>query len=384
MANLLDIREILDVNSFQKIQDDIAKATEFAMITVDYKGIPVTKHSRCSEFCRLIREQKEFSKLCEKCDSRGGLEAAREGSFYIYKCHRGLVDVAVPIIIDGQYLGAVMVGQVLLMDAYEKIPVLSFDKIKAVSEMMSHVSNYIVEEALLKRTQNEIYTKNIEIARAERSKLELEEEYKACQLKALQSQINPHFLFNVLNSIASLAIIEDAPKTQEVIYNLSYILRYTLKKANKIVRLSEEINHVKAYLEIQKVRFGERIQYNIDFDEEDSNVQIPFMALQVFVENAVLHGIEEKEQGGTINLSIKSRGEDMIITISDDGVGISVEKLCEIRNEIKSRDKLDLDKVGINNVNKRMFHYYGEEYSINIDSKVKKGTKVEIIIPRKL
>lgn len=182
----------------------------------------------------------------------------------------------------------------------------------------------------------------------------------------------PTFLFNVLNSIASLAIIEDAPKTQEVIYNLSYILRYTLKKANKIVRLSEEINHVKAYLEIQKVRFGERIQYNIDFDEEDSNVQIPFMALQVFVENAVLHGIEEKEQGGVINLSIKSRGEDMIITISDDGVGISVEKLCEIRNEIKSRDKLDLDKVGINNVNKRMFHYYGEEYSINIDSKVKR------------
>ena len=165
---------------------------------------------------------------------------------------------------------------------------------------------------------------------------------------------------------------------------MSYILRYTLKKANKIVRLSEEINHVKAYLEIQKVRFGERIQYNIDFDEEDSNVQIPFMALQVFVENAVLHGIEEKEQGGVINLSIKSKGENLVITIFDDGVGIPVEKICEIRNEIKSRDKLDLDKVGINNVNKRMFHYYGEEYSINIDSKVKKGTKVEIIIPRKL
>lgn len=410
MASLLDIREILDVNSFQKIQDDISRATEFAIITVDYKGIPVTKHSRCSEFCRLIREQKEFAKLCEKCDSRGGLEAAREGSFYIYKCHRGLVDVAVPIIIDGQYLGAVMVGQVLLenaedynleevltkeleydsmekekiLEAYEKIPVLSFDKIQAVSEMMSHVSNYIVEEALLKRTQNEIYKKNIEIARAERSKLELEEEYKACQLKALQSQINPHFLFNVLNSIASLAIIEDAPKTQEIIYNLSYILRYTLKKANKIVRLDEEINHVKAYLEIQKVRFGERIKYNIDFNEDDSNVQIPFMALQVFVENAVLHGIEEKEQGGTINLSISNKGDSMIITIIDDGVGIPVEKLCEIRNEIKSRDKVGFDKVGINNVNKRMYHYYGDDYIINIESKVKIGTKVEITIPRKL
>lgn len=410
MENLLDIREILDVDSFQKIQDDIAKATELAMVTVDYKGIPVTKHSKCSEFCKLIREQKEFSKLCEKCDSRGGLEAAREGNFYIYKCHRGLVDVAVPIIINDRYLGAVMLGQVLLEDsdnydlesvltkeleydiairdkiieAYKKIPSFSFEKIKSISEMMSHISNYIVEEAMLKNIQNEIYMKNIEIEKARRSNLELEEEYKECQLKALQSQVNPHFLFNVLNSIASLAIIENAPKTQEIIYNLSYILRYTLKKANKIVRLSEEINHIKAYLEIQKVRFGDRIKYSIDFNKEDLNVQIPFMALQVFVENAVLHGIEEKEQGGTVSILIKGNGDYIKITILDNGVGISSEKLCELKNDIKYREELNLDKVGINNVNKRMFHYYGEEYSINIDSKVKKGTKVEIIIPKKL
>lgn len=409
MINLLDIREILDVKSFQKIQDDISKATEFAMITVDYKGIPVTKHSRCSEFCSLIREKDEFAKLCEKCDSRGGLEAAREGSFYIYKCHRGLVDVAVPLIIEGQYLGSVMLGQVLveneedynleevltktleydseekekILKAYDKIPVLTFDKIKTIAAMMSHVSNYIVEEALLKRTQNEIYRKNIEIERAEKTKLELQEEYKDCQLKALQSQINPHFLFNVLNSIASLAIIEDAPKTQEVIYNLSYILRYTLKKANKLVKLEEEINHVKAYLDIQQVRFGERIKYNLVFDEEALDVQIPFMTIQVFVENAILHGIEEKEQGGRIDLTIKNEDDKIFIEIKDDGIGISVEKLCEIRNELKNKDKFNLDKVGINNVNKRMYHYYGDEYSINIDSKVKKGTKVYIKIPKK-
>ncbi|MGG5461379.1 sensor histidine kinase [Clostridium sp. B9] len=410
MASLLDIRDILDLKSFQKIQDDIAKATEFAIVTVDYMGIPVTEHSRCSEFCKLIRKKKEFSKLCEKCDSRGGLEAAREGSFYIYKCHRGLVDVAVPIIIEGQYLGSVMVGQVLvdneenynleevltntleydvkekeeILEAYNKIPVLSFEKIKSVSEMMSHVSNYIVEEALLKRTQNEIYKKNIEIAKAERTKFELEEEYKACQLKALQSQINPHFLFNVLNSIASLAIIEDAPKTQEVIYNLSYILRYTLKKANKIVRLDEEINHVKAYLEIQKVRFGDRIKYNLDFNENDINVQIPFMALQVFVENAVLHGIEEKEQGGSINMSIEDKGEKILVTISDDGVGISKEKLDEIREDLKRKEKFSLEKVGINNVNKRMYHYYGNDYDIKIESCVSEGTNVYITIPKKI
>lgn len=410
MASLLDIREIINVDTFQKIQDDIAKATESSIITVDYKGIPVTKHSRCSEYCTLIREKKEFSKLCEKCDSRGGLEAAREGKFYIYKCHRGLIDAAVPIIIDGQYLGAVMVGQVLLKDdeehdiervlvkdlkydadekeriikAYENIPILSYEKIKSISEMMSHISNYIVEEAMLKRTQNEIYKKNIEIATAERAKLELEEEYRAIQLKALQSQINPHFLFNVLNSISSLAIIEDAQKTSDVIYNLSHILRYTLKKANKIVKIQEEVDNIKAYLEIQKVRFEDRIRYKLEVEESVKNFQIPFLALQVFVENAVLHGIEEKEQGGYVNVLISSLGDKINIKIEDDGIGILENRLLQIREEIENRDKIGLEKIGINNVNKRMYYCFGDDYEIKIDSQISKGTEVNIIIPKKI
>lgn len=179
----MDLDYIINADAFQVIQDDIANATEIAIITVDYRGIPVTKHSRCSRFCESMRENPKYSNLCEKCDSRGGLEAARLQGPYIYKCHAGLVDFAAPIIIKGQYLGAVMAGQVLLPKDEEEelepivnekistldlskeeelnylfngLTTMTLDKVKAISKLMFHLSNYIVEEALLKISLNEL------------------------------------------------------------------------------------------------------------------------------------------------------------------------------------------------------------------------------------
>ena len=106
------LEEIINIESFQKIQDDIAKATDVAIIMVDYKGKPITSHSNCTKFCCMVREINEYSALCEKCDSRGGVESARIKEAYIYKCHKGLVDFAVPIIVRGQYLGAIIISSV--------------------------------------------------------------------------------------------------------------------------------------------------------------------------------------------------------------------------------------------------------------------------------
>lgn len=169
---------ILNIEKFQTIQDDIAKATDMAVITIDIKGNPVTKHSGCSSFCQKVRSNRELNKLCEKCDSRGGLEAARDQDAFIYTCHLGIVDIAIPIIVDDQYLGAIMAGQVRvqesdkdtfeqivsrkyqkdivnfpeLKDEYNKLPIMTIEKIEAVSHMINHLVNYIVEEALIKTT----------------------------------------------------------------------------------------------------------------------------------------------------------------------------------------------------------------------------------------
>ena len=406
----LYLNDVIDIDVFQKIQDDIAEATGVSIITVDYKGKPETKHSKCSEFCTLMRKKTKYAELCEKCDSRGGLEAARLEKPYIYRCHKGLIDFATPIIVNGQYLGSVMAGQILpkekdieledivtrenielnedsdenseLIEAYKKLPIVEFERIKSIANMMFHISNYIVEEAVLKMAQNELNEKNIKFIEAKKEKAELEKEFEACRLKALQSQINPHFLFNVLNSISSLAIIEEAPKTQEVIYDLSNLLRYTLKKVDKILPIEEELDYIESYLSLQKVRFGERLDYKIDINNELKDKKIPFMTIQTFVENAIVHGLELKEDGGRVDIYSEENEDSLILCIKDNGTGITRDKLNEIREDLKYKYDNNLDKIGINNVNKRMAHYYGDDYNIEIQSKVREGTLVKIILKK--
>ncbi|MCX8131176.1 MAG: PocR ligand-binding domain-containing protein [Clostridia bacterium] len=192
---LLHLKYMIDLEKFQKIQDDIAAVSEMALLTVDYKGVPVTEHSNCSPFCKRIRENPNYRKLCEKCDSRGGLEATRIQQPYIYLCHAGLVDFAVPIIVDEKYLGAVMAGQILLdktaedvklekiyhdpsqtidfekdtelMKLYRDLPVMDLRKIKTVADMMMHFTNYIVEEAIIKMSLFEFNQKVVKLIQAE-------------------------------------------------------------------------------------------------------------------------------------------------------------------------------------------------------------------------
>ncbi|SHH15930.1 PocR ligand-binding domain-containing protein [Clostridium grantii] len=187
-SNLLNLKYILDIDRFQNIQDGISKATDMAIVTVDYKGVPITKHSNCSKFCDGIRKHPQYSSLCEKCDSRGGLEAARIQKPYIYVCHIGIVDFAIPIIVDGQFLGAVMAGQVLLKDnkkknnlevivntqnngvnfeiekefriLYDQLHHMSLEKIQDVANMMMHITNYILEEAVVKTSLIELNEKS--------------------------------------------------------------------------------------------------------------------------------------------------------------------------------------------------------------------------------
>ena len=202
---LLHLDNIINVDNFQKIQDDMAEVTGIAMVTVDYKGKMVTAHSKCSEFCKFIRSHTDLNQLCEKCDSRGGLEAARLQQPYIYICHVGILDLAIPIIIEGQYFGAVMAGQIIVEDKekenleqvvnnkyfkieleketelkglYEKLPRMTLDRVKSVANMIFHISNYIVEEALLKITSNKLNEKILTVSSFKATNLELEKANK--------------------------------------------------------------------------------------------------------------------------------------------------------------------------------------------------------------
>ncbi|MDR1194369.1 MAG: PocR ligand-binding domain-containing protein [Peptococcaceae bacterium] len=172
----LKLNQILDIKKWQKLQDSMAKVTNLAIITVDYKGIPVTSHSCPHPFCQYVRAHPGLAKYCIQCDSRAGLEAVRMNAPYIYLCHCNIVDLAVPIIIDGLYIGAIMAGQVHLprderkfrlekpvsfpdrsifkdkqvMEMYSAIPTMAYQEVEAVSNMLLDFCDYVVEEAINK------------------------------------------------------------------------------------------------------------------------------------------------------------------------------------------------------------------------------------------
>lgn len=179
----MGLDKIIDVAKWQVLQNSIATVTKMAIITVDYKGIPITSHSEPCPFCQYIRSQPNLQKYCFKCDSRGGLEAVRINAPYIYLCHCNIVDIAIPIMIDGKYIGAIMGGQIRLPEEekdidlekillspskeifkseevrqmYNRIPTLSYTEIKQIANMLFHLSNYIVEEAVNKNVILEMY-----------------------------------------------------------------------------------------------------------------------------------------------------------------------------------------------------------------------------------
>ncbi|RCX07348.1 ligand-binding sensor protein [Anaerobacterium chartisolvens] len=180
------LNNVLDLEKWQRLQDSLAVAAKMAIITIDYKGIPITDHSSCCDFCSQVRQDPKFLPYCLKCDSRAGLEAVRTNKPYIYFCHFDIIDVAIPIIIDDKYLGAVMAGQVklppneiteglermsyisdskqasnklsLLRNEYEAIPTLSYEQVKSVSEMLFQLCNYIIEAALEKQLAIDMYS----------------------------------------------------------------------------------------------------------------------------------------------------------------------------------------------------------------------------------
>ena len=192
---------------------------------------------------------------------------------------------------------------------------------------------------------------------------------KYSELKALQSQINPHFLFNVLNTMTSL-IRTNPEKAREVTIDLSNYLRYNLDNNVKSVELIKELNQVNTYIKIEKVRFGDKLNIIYDVDESLYNFQIPSLIIQPLVENSIKHGILKKRDNGCVKIIIKKIDKDIEITIEDDGVGIEQSIIDNLDKQIK-------ENIGLKNVHQRLKLLYGEGLNIK---KLEQGTRIKFKI----
>jgi len=200
---------------------------------------------------------------------------------------------------------------------------------------------------------------------------------RAYEINALHSQINPHFLYNTLDTIVWMAEFGDSEKVIAVTKSLAQFFRISLSSGKEMISLEDELDHVKHYLFIQKQRYEDHLTYKIECDESLYNRQVPKIILQPIVENAIYHGIREIENTGFILIKAEITESHLQITVSDNGIGFDTQILY-------SKDTGRTEKnsgVGIENVNQRIKLYFGEPYGIQIDSEIGKGTKVVLRLP---
>lgn len=209
-----------------------------------------------------------------------------------------------------------------------------------------------------------------------------QENKRTAEMKSLQEQIKPHFLYNTLDTISWMARDYDAEDIVRLVDALTNMFRIGLSHGKDIITVKEEITHVSNYLYIQKIRYKDKLNYVIHVDESLYAVEVPKLILQPLVENAIYHGVKAKRGGGTITITGVPEGENLVFTVQDDGAGMLQEKVEELNRRMSERSVLDEKKsFGLFYIRERIQLCYGKGYGVHVESALGEGTRVTITLP---
>jgi two-component system sensor histidine kinase YesM len=205
---------------------------------------------------------------------------------------------------------------------------------------------------------------------------------KDAELRALQSQMNPHFLYNTLESINMLAITKGNLEVSDMVSSLGRLLRYTIENNSKIVSLREEVAFIRSYITIQKVRMGDKLQYTEEIPNALMDTAVPKLMLQPIIENAIVHGLVNR--GGTVTLQAAIKEGKIAIIISDNGKGVDSHRLNVLKQSLNTHEPLTSaghNGIALPNVHERIQLLYGNEYGVEIQSEPNKGFSVIVTLP---
>lgn len=204
---------------------------------------------------------------------------------------------------------------------------------------------------------------------------------KEAKIKLLQEQINPHFLYNTLDSIYSIAKLQNVPEISQIVLALSSFFRVSLSGGKDIVCLKDAISIVENYLTVQNIRFKGKFKFDVIVPNYLLKCRVPKLLLQPFVENSIYHGLEAKKEQGHLEIVGRQQNDMLVLTVVDDGVGIAQDKLIMIRESIKKEISQDDQNFAIKNLNTQLKLLYGNQYGVCIESELGKGTTVTIRAP---
>ena len=198
------------------------------------------------------------------------------------------------------------------------------------------------------------------------------------ELKALQAQINPHFLYNTLDSIVWMA---ESKKSEEVVLMtsaLAKLFRTSISKGEEVISINNEIEHIKNYLIIQKIRYKNKLDFEIDVDDEILHNKVLKIILQPLVENSIYHGIKNKDGIGIITIKGRRIQDKILLQVIDNGTGMTPAEIDKVFNK---KGRQSGSGIGVYNVNQRIKLYYGDEYGLGYESEIDKGTIVSVWLP---
>ncbi|RIX50748.1 sensor histidine kinase [Paenibacillus nanensis] len=340
----------------------------------DYASIPISEDMIPFEMT-LAEEYMRGWTLHGIMNERYVLEEVHKSrSFVLYLA---IINFVLPTIIIALISRSVNTRLVRILKHMKKVKSGTFEPIPK-KESRDEIGQLTME---FNRMTNRIKSLIDDVYIADIEKKDLELKRRQTQLRALHSQINPHFLFNALETIRMRSLMKGEKETAKIIMDMSKIFRKSITWGQDWVSIKDEIELIVCFLEIQKYRFGDKLEYTIHVDEELRELTIPKMTFLPFVENASIHGIEKSPFKGLITIDISQSGDDLVFRLTDNGIGMDAGKREDILGYLQQEEEEGRDNVGMKNAYARLRMCYKEEFHFSLESEPGAGTKVEIRLP---
>ena len=366
--------EALPRDVLQKLVSDIYDAVGVRVSLTGCAGERLAETEYQNILCRAAERDPAMHARCLACTEEAARRAASRGGVFIYRCWRGLMSACAPILLDGQSPGRlVLSGFVstpdsmaaaeqlfpdpdfqLSADELATFPFIYQTRVRDTMRIISIAASYITE----------LYRRR----RAEQLQAQAE-------FQALQSQISPHFLFNTLNSISQLALLEGAEQSPEAIYALAAILRRAMKQNTGLVTLEDELQTVREYVRLKQFTGRSPIEYREELEPGTEQLLLPAFTVQPMIENAIAHGLEPLPQGGLVTLTAHTGDGCVVLSVTDNGAGFDPDI-------VKPAVGGEMSGIGFANVVSRLRSFFGPDFRNEVYSAPGEGTTISLSIPR--
>lgn len=367
----------------------IGRSLALPITICDTKGEIVHEFGLFPEACKTLCEIHHNLKNCQLYERSIYYSSPAYSEQSAYYCKYGLAVIDTPILLGHQMIGSIRGGHILVEDHLDKL----HPKLNALVDNLTNVPKGRIRIILMQykrladyisQAQENDYLNSLSAqtsGKNDASNIQsLREDLDLALGKILNLQINNHFLFNTLNAIACLSLEEHADKTYQAIIHLSKLFRFNLKKIQEFVPLLEEIEYIRNYTELQRIRFGDRLEVELDIKADLGKYYIPSNTIQPIIENSFVHGFRNFQDKMKISISVISEHQNISIHVKDNGQGMGTDRLNKLLDSIED---ITEKRHGLSMVIDRLHIFFGDEFQFNISSNINQGVEVVFKFPKR-